>query len=126
MTRALARLGLLALLAACEPEITSGAYYCGPDRACPPDLRCNETTALCVYPGEAEAFTCGEGANDTEPDDDLASAFDLGVGGCSSIALVQPGCIDEDTDVDHLAITTSEGARARSRSSSATRSRSPR
>lgn len=103
------RLALLATLAACDPEITSGVYYCGPERACPPDLRCDEPTALCVYPAEAEAFVCGPGTNDNEPDDDLASAFALGTAGCGSLSLVQPGALDEDEDVDHLAVVTPVG-----------------
>jgi hypothetical protein len=104
VTRALV-LATLAL-AACDPDIGSGAYYCGPERACPPGLRCDDSTAVCRFPREAEPFVCPEGSNNHEPDETADAAFDLGVVGCGAAAVAVEGCIDNDSDVDHYAITT--------------------
>lgn len=94
------------LLAACEPDIGSGVYYCGPERACPDGLRCDDATAICKFPDLAEPFTCGNGANDLEPDDDPAEAGDVGTGGCGAVSIVEVGCVDTADDVDHVAFTT--------------------
>jgi len=96
-------------LAGCEPDIVGGAYYCGPERACPPDLRCDEATAVCRYPREVEAFTCPDGTNAHEPDDTVAAAFDLGTAGCGVGSVAADGCIDNAPDLDHWTIHTPEG-----------------
>ncbi len=95
--------------AGCSPEIGSGSYYCGPERACPEDLRCDEASALCVFVQQVEPFTCGPTANDHEPDDGVADAFDLGVAGCGGFSILQTGCIDSATDVDYLTGVTPAG-----------------
>jgi hypothetical protein len=94
-------------LAGCEPDIGSGAYYCGPDRTCPPGLRCDDSTAVCRFPREAEPFVCPEGSNDHEPDETSDAAFDLGVVGCGAGAVAVEGCVDNAPDVDHYALTPS-------------------
>lgn len=102
MTRAIAALALLA--GACAPEITAGAYYCGPEEACPDDLFCDGPTATCVYASQVQPFFC-------EPDlDDVpADARDVGVGGCGASSLVLDGCLDTGGDVDHYEIVTPAG-----------------
>lgn len=97
---------LLLALGACEADIGSGVYFCGPERACPPGLGCDDATAVCVFPDEVRPFTCGDGANEYEPDDDLAAAGDLGVAGCGAVSVNERMCIDELDDVDHFAIVT--------------------
>jgi|GEM_PF-1523885 len=66
------------LTAACSPDIGSGTYFCGPERLCPPDLTCDDTSYTCVTPASAMPFSCPAGFDDTEPDSDMANARDLG------------------------------------------------
>jgi hypothetical protein len=100
------RLALLMLLvAACTPDITTMSYYCGEEAACPPELRCDGPTALCVYPEDVAVFECPAGTNDAEPDDDTASAADLGTLGCGGVPFTDNGCIDAAGDLDHAALT---------------------
>jgi hypothetical protein len=94
------------LLAACEPDIGSGVYYCGPERACPDGLRCDDATALCVFPDLAEPFACETHANDYEPDDTPDAAGDVGIAGCGAVSINGVGCIDTADDVDHFAFVT--------------------
>ena len=103
------RLACLALLAAaaCTPDIAGGVYYCGPERSCPPDLSCDEVTAVCVYPVEAEPFECGEDTGAAEPDDTLPLADDLGQRGCGAGAVAFEACLDHADDIDHVALVTS-------------------
>jgi hypothetical protein len=101
-----ARYLLLGLVAACTPEITSGSYLCGEQESCPPDLRCDGETATCVFARDVMPFVCPEGTNDAEPDDDIASALDIGTAGCGALAFSDDGCIDAADDVDHVAFTT--------------------
>lgn len=100
MTRALVAIALLGL-AACEPEIGGGTYYCGPELACPDHLRCDQVSAKCVFPEQVNAFECGAGSNVHEPDDEVADAYDVGEIGCGREVRVD-GCIDNEEDVDFL------------------------
>lgn len=97
----------LVVLASCAPEVPGGVYYCGPERACPPDLVCDDATAVCVYEAEADPFACGEDANLPEPDDTLALATSYGPRGCGFAPVVSEGCLDHAADIDHIAFTTS-------------------
>jgi hypothetical protein len=106
LVRRLASLALVAAVA-CTPEIPGGVYHCGPERSCPPDLSCDGVTAVCVYPGEARPFQCGEGASVAEPDDTLPLAAPLGRRGCGFESVVLEGCVDHADDVDHTGFTTS-------------------
>jgi hypothetical protein len=88
--------------AACTPEIGSGTYFCGPERFCPPEQVCDDSSFTCVNPLLAEPFSCPDGSQAAEPDDVLADARDLGV-----LTLTQPtvlgaqaGCIPTADDVD--------------------------
>jgi hypothetical protein len=103
------RLAALATVtfAACTPDVPSGVYYCGPERACPPDLVCDDSTAVCVLEDEAEGFACGEDATLPEPDDTLALATDYGARGCGFQPVTSEGCLDHPADVDHVAFTSS-------------------
>lgn len=106
MVRRVAIAGAL-LLAACEPDIGSGVYYCGPERGCPPDLRCDDATSICVFLDQAQPFDCGLGANDYEPDDVPGEAGEVdATAGCGAITINEAGCVDELDDVDHLAFVT--------------------
>jgi hypothetical protein len=99
---------LALLLAGCEPEIGRGSYHCGPERLCPPDLVCDGVTAVCTVEHEALPFECAEGSTDTEPDDQLDAPYDIGVAGCGE-ARTMAGCLSDDADVDHLAVTPPAG-----------------
>ncbi len=103
--RAVLAAALVTLVAGCQPDIGSGVYYCGPERACPPDLTCDDATAICVFESQTEPFECGAERNVTEPDDGVVDAFDAGTAGCGP-AISQLGCSDEISDVDHLRIVT--------------------
>jgi hypothetical protein len=100
MRSAIAVLGVAA--AACTPDIGTNTYFCGPERLCPPDLECNDAEVTCVLPSQTEAFSCPANANDAEPDDDLASAFDLGSLSCGQFdpLIDEPGCVPDASDVD--------------------------
>lgn len=82
---------LVAVVAACTPEITPGVYLCGPERACPDGMACNAPDRTCVLPGAAEPFACGDGA-ETEPNDSAALAQSLGNLNCASRVVEIPGC----------------------------------
>lgn len=71
---------ILLVVGACSPDIQSGAYYCGADEACPPDLVCDGTTNLCVAPAEVTAFSCAEGPA-------------LFPSGCGAVTLESNGCV---------------------------------
>jgi hypothetical protein len=99
--RAVLLVGALGL-AGCDPEIGSGTYYCGPELACPDHLRCDQASAMCVFPEQVGAFECGDNGNAHEPDDVAADGFDLGEAGCDGLEVRLPGCIDNEEDVDFL------------------------
>jgi hypothetical protein len=90
-----------ALPVACAPEVFTGSYYCGPERSCPPGQVCDEPLFVCDNPTLAREFECPEGSEDSEPDDSVAEALDLGTTKCGeSVTTALPGCIDDADDVD--------------------------
>lgn len=89
-------------LAACEPEIGAGTYYCGEDGFCPPDLACNPDTFTCETPGSFGEFDCPSGSEADEPDDELASAPTLGALPCGYNPIPREGCVPDGDDVDLL------------------------
>jgi hypothetical protein len=97
--RAVALSAALAL-AACAPEIGAGTYFCGPEMLCAPDLACDPNTFTCERPGSFEPFACPAGSEIAEPDDDDASARDLGALACGFALESAAGCIDDGDDVD--------------------------
>jgi len=64
------------LAAACTPEIVSGSYLCGPERACPDDQACDGATNICVLPSQVQPFACPSQSETTEvePNDDSVNA----------------------------------------------------
>ncbi len=87
-------------LAACTPEIVSGAYVCGPNGTCPEGLTCNGTedessgllAETCVLPSLARPFACTPEATD-EPNNTAAEGFLLQNVGCVSAPFVIDSCM---------------------------------
>jgi hypothetical protein len=80
------------LLAACSPEIVSGAYSCGDQELCPPDLVCNGPDNTCVDPPVVQPFAC-DPTTLHEPDDNAAQAFALPAMQCVSNLYRANGCL---------------------------------
>ena len=78
-------------LAACTPEVTPGAYLCGPEQLCPDGLACNGPDAVCVLASAALPFACDPDTNEIEPNDGRPAAQPL-LGGT-------PACVTPVTDV---------------------------
>jgi hypothetical protein len=101
---------------ACTPEIGTGAYFCGPERSCPPDQACDEPTFTCVTPLSAESFRCPDGSETFEPDDELGDARDLGALVCGQALFGggTNGCIASVGQIDTYAFSGNDcpGARA--------------
>ncbi len=100
--RAATTLVCAVMAAACTPEIGSGTYFCGPERFCPPEQVCDDSSFTCVNPLLAAPFSCPDGSQSDEPDDDFENATDLG-----ELSLNQPsvlgthaGCVPTGDDVD--------------------------
>lgn len=92
-----------AALAACTPDVPSGAYLCGPERLCPEDQLCDGATDLCVLPELAKPFACRTAAADDPPGDDTpATAAPLAGLGCPSASVERGGCLDRGDGVDFL------------------------
>jgi len=83
---------VLVAVAACEPNITSGAYDCGQQGLCPPDYKCNGSDHTCVDPLVVEPFACDK-TELHEPDDSAAQAFQLPTLGCISNTYIDTGCL---------------------------------
>lgn len=81
----------LAVAAGCSPDIVPGAYLCGPEQACPDDLVCNGEDNLCVAPGGALPFACGN-VTEVEPNDGVAAAQPITNLGCASPLVQVKGC----------------------------------
>lgn len=107
---ALTKVGAVAVmlgLAACDPEILSGAYLCGPQMACPDDEVCSPADGTCVRPELAEPFACEPGSDGGEPNEDPATATTLNVAGCPAGQVERIGCLPAAADVDWIAVTSS-------------------
>lgn len=95
---------LVLAVAACTPEITPGAYLCGPEQSCPDELTCDGVAHACVLPSAARPFACGA-VDEVEPNDDLASAQAvLADAPCASLPLELAGCIADDDGADYYRI----------------------
>jgi hypothetical protein len=105
--RSLAMLPLAAALAlaACEPDVTSGAYLCGDEELCPKGQVCNGADHTCVNPLEAQPFAC-DSKELHEPDDTSAQAFALPTLGCVSNAVIDNGCLAAGDPQNWLAFAT--------------------
>lgn len=99
---------LVVPLAACTPDVVSGAYLCGPEASCPEDLTCNgeydQEAGLqadtCVLPSLARPFECTPEIN-VEPDDTMEQGFLIDNLGCVS-TFVNGGCMLEADSADWL------------------------
>ncbi len=86
---------------ACTPDIGPGTYWCGPERLCPPDQACNDNTFTCEFADRAERFSCPADTESYEPDEDTASARDVGAITCGGTLLGGvAGCIASKGNVD--------------------------
>jgi hypothetical protein len=105
MVRATSRAIVVAALAAagCDPDITAGAYWCGPEMSCPADYACDQVTALCVRPSAAQPFACADGS-ETEPNDDPGFATPIVLPTCPGNQVERLGCLPAATDVDWLVL----------------------
>lgn len=108
--RGLVVLATAGSLAACTPEITSGAYDCGDEGSCPTGFACDGVDNTCVAAGAARPFTC-DSSEVHEPDDDFAHAFAVEPGGCISTVIVH-GCLASGDTADWISLTTPTGCAA--------------
>lgn len=92
-------------LVACDPEILSGGYLCGPQMACPSDQECNPAEGTCVRPEQVRPFACMPGSEDGEPNGDRATATVLTLSGCPAPQDERLGCMPVGDDVDWIAVT---------------------
>ncbi|MGE5180455.1 MAG: hypothetical protein ACM31C_00250 [Acidobacteriota bacterium] len=83
---------VLVALAACTPDIVSGAYLCGPDGLCPEGQACNGPDNTCVAASSVEPFACAAGTQH-EPDDAPADGFELPALSCVSSPVNLDGCL---------------------------------
>jgi len=96
-------------LAACTPDIASGAYLCGPDSACPEGQTCNgvkdENAGLeadtCVLESLARPFACTPDSN-SEPDNTMAEARAIPLTQCVSPMFINNSCMLADDSADWI------------------------
>ncbi len=100
---------LVLSLAACTPDIVSGAYVCGPEKSCPEGQACDGAqhvmdsdpeSELCVLASRARPFSCSS-TPDYEPDDTMDQAHLLENLGCSS-RLEADGCMLDAESADWM------------------------
>ena len=92
----------------CSPNITSGAYLCGPDQDCPPDEVCNGSDNTCVNPVSAVAFACLP-SEEHEPDNTPAQGQVIPNLACVSTVFSQDGCLAAGDNADWFQFTTPAG-----------------
>jgi hypothetical protein len=95
----------LVFLAACSPDIVSGAYLCGPESMCPPDEACDGVTDSCVLASRAEPFACDDGT-ERAGDDTAASATQLPNLDCVSVPASLDGCMPAGDGADWFKFST--------------------
>jgi hypothetical protein len=64
---------------ACTADVAPGAYFCGPDGACPEGQACNGPDNLCVVPTQVQPFACTVDFVDSPGDDAAATGRPLTV-----------------------------------------------
>jgi hypothetical protein len=89
---------VIAVVAACTPDIASGTYFCGVEQACPPDQACNGTDNTCVTKGTQMPFSCTS-SNPVVP------TFQ----GCVTAPLVVPDCLPAGQASSSYPFTTPTG-----------------
>lgn len=82
----------LAITAACTAEVAPGAYFCGPEGACPEGQACNGVDNLCVVATQATPFACTEDFVDAPGDDVPAQGHTLTMQ-CVSAPSVVSSCL---------------------------------
>lgn len=93
----------------CEPDVVDASYFCGPNRLCPPEQVCDEPVWTCDDPTAARAFECPEGTQDSEPNDDQASAVELGETICADfLARDRSACLGDAEDTDTYLLSHEE------------------
>jgi len=104
---------VLALVAACSPDVAPGAYLCGPDGSCPEDQVCNPADGVCVLPALVQPFQCVPDF-ESEPDDALDQAFPLELVDCGQLGQFTEACMpaDDVSDWYELTVPASCGARS--------------
>ncbi|HUH02469.1 MAG TPA: hypothetical protein VML75_10760 [Kofleriaceae bacterium] len=90
-----------ALLVGCQPEIGPGTYYCGPERFCPPNLACDDSSFTCINAIAVAPFECPAMSQDAEPDDSQATAADLGALACGTVVTNSEGCVADADQADY-------------------------
>ena len=98
---------MLVALAACTPDVVSGAYLCGPEASCPEGQKCNGTfdedsglqADTCVLSSLAQPFVCTPKIN-VEPDDTMEQGFLIKDLGCVSAPFINDGCMLEGENAD--------------------------
>jgi hypothetical protein len=91
-------------LAACSPQISSGAYDCGPNESCPSGESCN-ADATCVTTGTQAEFAC-DPSTLHEPDDTPAQAYAITVAGCVSPQYELMGCLQAGDPANWISFAT--------------------
>jgi hypothetical protein len=91
------------VVSACTPDIVSGAYLCGPESSCPDGQVCNGTDNLCVLPGSAQPFSCGDKITEAEPNNAPGAAQNLESLQCVSTLVEIKGCTPADDHDDYYA-----------------------
>ena len=102
---------LLLAIAACSPDIESGAYLCGPEAACPDGQVCNGTDNTCVAPVDLTPFACLP-TEEHEPDNTPAQGFAITGLACVSTVFTQDGCLAAGDTADWFQFTTPAGCTA--------------
>ncbi|MDX2093408.1 MAG: hypothetical protein SFX73_36525 [Kofleriaceae bacterium] len=104
-----AALLLVALTAACTPDIVPGSYFCGPEQACPEGQTCDGLSNICVLPTQAKPFACTSGT-ESEPNDAFATAQPVLVGAsCASNPTEVRGCTAAEDGQDFYGFTVPGG-----------------
>jgi hypothetical protein len=95
----------LVFLAACSPDIVSGAYTCGPESLCPPSEACDGLTDTCVLASTAQPFACEDGTEHAG-DDSAASANQVPQLACVSMPYSLDGCMPAGDGADWFKLST--------------------
>jgi hypothetical protein len=94
-------------LAACTPDVVSGAYLCGPEATCPEGQTCNGTfdedsnllADTCVLSSVARPFVCTPKVN-LEPDDTIEQGHLVENLGCVSAPFMNSDCMLDGDSAD--------------------------
>ena len=99
------RAALLVLLAACSPDIASGSYLCGAEKACPPSQACDGVTDTCVIATSEQPFACEQGT-EFPGDDTSATPQQIPALACVSPPYQVSECLPMGDSADWFAFST--------------------